>query len=698
MKNRVKLHLLIAAFVFMVLVPGHVSAQYTKEQLKTAYIFNFAENIKWQYENDLSSFKISILGNNESILKELKDFSAGEKIKNKPIEIGSSNNISDLLNSQIIYIPKSNNNRIESLYNAAEGKNLLLVTDQLDDKKFVMINFIYKDDDRIHFELNEKTISNHGLSVLPDMVLLGGTNLDVQELYKKSQSSLLSKQEQLEEQQKLMDKLQSDLKRIADEIERQRDLISSQTAELFEKEKQLEQKNRELNKLLSETEEKTKLLEQQEKIQAEQQSEIDKKKKELEDYTAQLKQKYEEIENLQVAIDEKQSILNRQNITIATQQNLLYVMILIIVLILSLIFVIYRGFRNKKIANRKLEEKNKHIEEQRRELEKSYKQLKELEDFKESMTNMIVHDLKNPLNSIIGLSESTASTESLKTINTAGKRMLHLVTNILDINKFEESKFNLKQETHPVKSVIDEALDEVEIELESNSIKVKNNVDQSLAGYYDFEIISRVLMNLFTNAIKYTNPGGSIIIDSETIGERIKISVRDTGQGIPDDKLDSIFDKFSQVENKKFGKTSSTGLGLSFCKLAVEAHEGEIRVDSKVGEGTSFIFTIPRGRESEIKISEAATAEKSKQQKKSQYSYGFTKDDLTILDSILPKLSECKIYEYGKISDIVSSPEETESTALKKWQEDLLESAIMSNELRYKELITKDNIASKQQE
>ena len=681
-------------FTILFFYSASISAQYTKEQLKTAYIFNFAENIKWKNESDMPEFTISVLGDSESILKELRTFSEGEKIKNKPIRIKSSNNINDLLSSQIIYIPKEQNKNIETLYNATKESDLLLVTDNLDDKQYVMINFIYKDDDRIHFELNEKTIADHDLSVLPDMVLLGGTNLDVQELYKKSQSNLLTKQEQLEEQQKLSNKLQSDLKRIAAEIERQRDLISSQTARLFEQQKQLDAKNAELKQLLADTEQKSKLLEEQKKIQEEQQAEIDKKKKELEEYTTQLQEKYKEVEKLQVEIDEKQSILNKQNITIATQQNLLYVLILIILLVLSLIFVIYRGFRNKKIANRKLEEKNQHIEEQRQELEKSYAQLKELEDFKESMTNMIVHDLKNPLNSIIGLSESDANKEGLKTINASGRRMLHLVTNILDINKFEESKFQLKLESHRVLSVIDEAIDEVKVELKSNSIKVVNDTDSSLVGNYDFEIIARVLMNILTNAIKYTSPGGTINIRSVQEDGKVKIAVADTGQGIPADKIDSIFDKFSQVKNKMYGKTSSTGLGLSFCKLAVEAHEGRIWVESEVGKGTTFFITVPKGIEAEAEPVQQAVETAETVEQDITASFSFNEEELVEINKILPKLNSCKIFEYGKISDIVGTMGEDNSGELKRWQEEVLESAIMSNEVRYKELISENIVKS----
>ncbi len=690
MKNNHKTTARFIVFTLLFLMSVNTSAQYTKEQLKTAYIFNFAENIKWNNESDMAAFTISVLGNNESILKELKTFSEGEKIKNKPIRIKSSNSIEDILSSQIIYIPKEQNKNIKTLYRAAWESDLLLVTDNLDDKQFVMINFIYKDDDRIHFELNEKTIADHNLSVLPDMVLLGGTNLDVQELYKKSQSNLLTKQEQLEEQQKLSNKLQSDLKRIAAEIERQRDLISSQTARLFEQQKQLDAKNDELKQLLADTEQKSKLLEEQKKIQEEQQAEIDKKRKELEEYTTQLQEKYKEVESLQIEIDEKQSILNRQNITIATQQNLMYVMILIILLVLSLIFVIYRGFRNKKIANKKLEEKNQHIEEQRQELAKSYAQLKELEDFKESMTNMIVHDLKNPLNSIIGLSEAEANKEGLKTINGAGRRMLHLVTNILDINKFEESKFQLKLESHRILGVIDEAIDEVKVELKSNSIKVVNYTDSSLVGNYDFEIIARVLMNILTNAIKYTSPGGTIRIESVQENNKIKIAVADTGQGIPADKIDSIFDKFSQVKNKMYGKTSSTGLGLSFCKLAVEAHEGKIWVESEVGKGTTFFITVLVGNEGDAEPVQQVVEPDVSTGQEDTASFSFTEEEITAINSILPELNNCKIFEYGKISDIIGSLGDDTTGELKQWQEEVLESAIMSNEVRYRELISEN--------
>ncbi|MBN1302257.1 MAG: DUF4154 domain-containing protein [Melioribacteraceae bacterium] len=687
---------------FVLLIAGVTHAQYTPEQLKAAYIFNFAENIRWPNEGSRNSFIIGILGHNEKIINDLNDFAADEKIKNKPITITASDSVDDLITSNILFIPRVNNQNIKSIFEKIKGKNLLAVTEAVDDKKYVMINLIPGSDNTIRFELNEKNIIEQDLSVLPDMILLGGTTIDLHELYKESQRSLLTKEEQIAEQQQQLDKLSSDLERITLEAERQRNLITKQTAEIFDKQNRLDLKIKQLDSLTSEIEQQRQqladqqaLLDEQVEIQNRQQLEINSKKTELEEYTRRLKNKYEEVDRLETEIDEKQSILDKQNVTIATQQNILYIMILIILLVLSLIFLIYRGLRNKKIANRKLEEKNRHIEEQRLELERSYKQLKELEDFKETMTDMIVHDLKNPLNSIIGLSRDECSKSDLKVINESGKKMLKLVTEILDIHKFEESKFPLDIQNLPVSNAVVESINEVSVQLNASSIDLKNKVPDQLTAKYDLEIISRVLMNLLTNSIKYTPAGGEIEIQAEHEDNIVRVLVSDTGQGIPESKITTLFDKFSQLKKKKYGTTSSTGLGLAFCKLAVEAHGGMIGVESEPEKGSTFWFTLPSGDEDKVddvdSLPDIAHIGKLK-------NYGFSEADKITIKEIFPRLRKCKVFEYGKISDILEDLDENISESVEDWKNDIINSVFANNNIRFGELTSDEIFTNKSEE
>lgn len=685
--------LILGVFLFN----NSTTAQYTQEQLKTAYIFNFAENLKWHNEDGFSNFKIGVLGKTEEIIEELKDFAQDAKIKNKPIEVLVSDNIDDLKRSQIIYLSIRKRSQVKSVYDKISKSNTLLITDQYRDQRYVMLNFLAKGDNRIHFELNEENINSQGLTVLPNMLLLGGTEIDVRKLYEESQETIQSKEQQLAEQQKQLNKLQNNVKLITDEIERQRDLISSQTASIFEKQKMLNNQTAELDTLLTKVSHQRDQLDRQRDIQDEQQKDIDNKREELKEYNELLLTKYSEVDKLQEDIDEKQAVLAKQNVTIATQQNILYILLFITLLILALVFAVYRGYKHKKLANKKLEEKNIHIEEQRQELEKSYEQLKELEEFKETMTDMIVHDLKNPLNSIIGLSNEKANHEDIKTINASGRKMLNLVTDILDIHKFEDSKIKLKNEDHSIRDVTTEAISEVSLQLNAASLKLVDHTPADHFANYDYDIISRVVMNLLTNAIKYTQNGGSIDINSEIEGDWIKLSVTDTGQGIPADRIASVFDKFSQVKDKKYGRTSSTGLGLTFCKLAVEAHGGKMDVDSIEGEGSTFWFTIPLGNKVERDL-ETMKEKADVILANVNQEYEFTKEDIKTLKEILPQLKECKVFEYGKVMKIIESVDADASEALLHWKNEILEAVFAGNDIRYELLSSEDIFENKKED
>ncbi|MES1147340.1 MAG: HAMP domain-containing sensor histidine kinase, partial [bacterium] len=105
--------------------------------------------------------------------------------------------------------------------------------------------------------------------------------------------------------------------------------------------------------------------------------------------------------------------------------------------------------------------------------------------------------------------------------------------------------------------------------------------------------LGRVLVNLLGNAMKFTPEGGSVIVRADLVGSEWEFWVTDNGEGIASEAFERIFDKFGQVESRRGGRKMSTGLGLTFCKLAVEAHGGHISVSSSIGEGSTFHFAIP---------------------------------------------------------------------------------------------------------
>jgi|GEM_PF-2073777 len=316
---------------------------------------------------------------------------------------------------------------------------------------------------------------------------------------------------------------------------------------------------------------------------------------------------------------------------------------------------------------------------QRDQLNEAYLQLKELDGFKEELSGMIVHDLKNPLNAIIGISDKQQiSDHDRLVIRQASKQMLNLTLNILDVQKFEQAEVPLNLHNHPIGEIINDAIDQVSLLASDKNLHLTIICDSSLGVYADFELISRVLMNLLTNAIKYTPNNGSIsILAEKTEDKYLKIQVSDTGQGIPAEKLKTVFDKFSQVDAKKSGSARSTGLGLTFCKLAIEAHGGVIGVFSEFGVGTTFYFTLPSAHQT-IQTTSISNHHAE---------IVLNDTEKNFLRIYLPELSALDVYEGSEVIRVLNQIDTPDASPLGLWKQALQDALFTSNQERYAELV-----------
>lgn len=313
------------------------------------------------------------------------------------------------------------------------------------------------------------------------------------------------------------------------------------------------------------------------------------------------------------------------------------------------------------------------VDRQTHELTSTNKELQRLGKFKEVITSMLVHDLKNPLHLILGLSDQKGN-KDMKEINSSGRRMLYMVTNMLDVQKFEETTMKLDEINFDLKLLVDEVRSQFELILKSKSLLFVNNVPQIFA-HGDRELLSRILQNLFSNAAKYTDYGGAISINAREQKDRIVVEVIDTGVGIAEDDQLRVFDKFHQIDPKNLGDTSSTGLGLTFCKMAVNAHGGEVGVRSKSGEGATFYFDIERSSTQEQTNKESAEDVRNER---------LSEEELQLIRSITPELSGLRLYEVSKIEAIVNRIEDTEQ--IKQWKAALKTAAYHWDEARYRKL------------
>lgn len=238
------------------------------------------------------------------------------------------------------------------------------------------------------------------------------------------------------------------------------------------------------------------------------------------------------------------------------------------------------------------------------ELQQSFSELQSLELLRENLTYMIIHDLRTPLTGIIGgldllydfaSVEGNADAEEMHEMASQNShKLLAMINDLLDITKMETGELRLERREVDADTVAAEMEKTIralaQVEKIDFTCQIPSEVPKLSA---DHDLLTRVLVNLVANAIKFTPSGGYVhfIVENGTDGFA-KLAVVDNGPGIPAGYEDKIFEKFGQVETGE-RKALSTGLGLTFCKMAVEAHDGKIWVESSPGQGSKFCILWP---------------------------------------------------------------------------------------------------------
>jgi PAS domain S-box-containing protein len=231
------------------------------------------------------------------------------------------------------------------------------------------------------------------------------------------------------------------------------------------------------------------------------------------------------------------------------------------------------------------------------------KQLREALASRDKFMSIISHDLKSPFNSLMGFSallmDGSKKRDSEKTdkyarlIYETSQNTYNLLLNILEWSRFQTGRMACKPEVLSVQELVLDALSVLESQAVTKSIKISTRIDEDLSVDADYQMISAVLRNLVSNAIKFTHNGGFVHIEVEWIERGVRFSVSDNGMGIKADDFPLLFRVDSNFSLAGTNKERGTGLGLSLCKEFVEKHNGQIWVESEWGKGSTFIFTLP---------------------------------------------------------------------------------------------------------
>jgi len=245
----------------------------------------------------------------------------------------------------------------------------------------------------------------------------------------------------------------------------------------------------------------------------------------------------------------------------------------------------------------------KELRTQRNTLKKKNEELKHQERLRDELYRMLIHDLKAPLAEVIAnldilsYSISGDNREFLESAQIGCDRTVSMITNLITINKIEDGKIKPSLEATIPAGLLDEARSSIKGLAQSKGVELVSEVEDGLPTLYlDRVLILRVLQNLLTNALSHAEGGSRITLGCRQGAARgtLEFFVGDQGPGIAPEGIKLLFEKYSRLSDKQDALVG-TGLGLYFCKLAVGLHQGKIGVDSELGQGCRFHFTLPLG-------------------------------------------------------------------------------------------------------
>ncbi len=343
------------------------------------------------------------------------------------------------------------------------------------------------------------------------------------------------------------------------------------------------------------------------------------------------------MEKLQFKYDKE--ILRLKN----RQRQIIY--LLVFVFLLAIIAVIIR-------VNYLMKKKNTSLSRQNREINS-------LSKLKKDLISMIAHDLKNPLHSIIGMTQKKLQEHHVQYIRQSGKGMLNLITNMLEVNRMEEEEINLRKSSVALHQRVQQSLRQLGFQISQKGHTVHNQLPPDLFVEGDVQYLDRVLSNLLSNAIKFIPNAGEISISALVEEREVEIRITDNGHGISEQFQGKVFDKFWSWTYQ--GQRSSSGLGLTFCKMAIEAHGGTIGVRSVTGKSTTFWFTLKLLKPTAIFGNDAP-------QDRNPYFPQIASEEYHLMLHYMKQLINCKIYEISKINAFLKTlSEKTNSVFLENW-------------------------------
>jgi signal transduction histidine kinase len=285
------------------------------------------------------------------------------------------------------------------------------------------------------------------------------------------------------------------------------------------------------------------------------------------------------------------------------QSNLNYALIATGIIFIFIIVLEYRSYRSKSMSAKELNVLNEGLVDSNEKLKENETELKELNDTKDRFFSIIAHDLKNPIgnlkNALEVLSKDYQSFseedlgEFLSDLDESARSVFELLENLLHWSRSQRGKIELNAANSNINYVVDSNISLLKQMASQKNINLYSKIEEDHFAFFDNNTISTVIRNLISNAIKFTPDGREIFVMAENSESELKISVCDEGVGISEKDSEKLFRVDEKFSTQGTSGEAGTGLGLILCQDFVEKNGGRIWVESEIGKGSQFIFTLP---------------------------------------------------------------------------------------------------------
>lgn len=606
------------------------AADLTPEQVKTAYVFNFLKYITWPDEAKRNELKLLYTGDDGKYLSVLKSLEQ-QQVRGLRLKVTQGSSNSAITAADVVLVDKAGEPRLGAINALIKDKPILVIADNAREKQLFGLNFIAKSGGKIGFEINRYSLIYQKLIVSKDIVILGGTELDVatmvkdmestlqanREQYAKLQAQVAEKQRQLEAQQQQQRQQQAKIAELDATITEQRQLQASLQAQQQDMEKRMADTQATFSRHQAQLDAKQQELKNKtEDIAAlsasinVNEARIREQKQILASYETELAQKEQNLAS-------QSETLEAQSSTIQTQKYLLYISIALIISISVSIMLIYRGVRIKNGLFLKLAHKNTELEKANTEILNTRDQLIKSEKMAAlgGLVAGVAHEINTPVG--VGITSSTHMQEQLARFISRYRaddvneedldlllddltQSLDLLVRNLDraarlVRSFKQVSVDQSHEevrTLQLKEYIREVCDSLQHELKRGKHQVHIEADPSLSFSCEAGAMAQVLTNLVMNSLVHgfrDMSDGQIRFECYRSGDGIIIDYQDSGKGISEDAISKVFDPF--FTTRRGEGSSGLGMHVSF-NIVTQKFGGDIQC-LPCAHGAHFRLSLP---------------------------------------------------------------------------------------------------------